>query len=107
MPLDLSPIFFSKIYVYFKKEDWPEYLNLQWPEEDNQGQCFEHKQDIYIAIKPSSTLEDTIDTMSHEAYHSVVKLHNFIGDDSPSEEMIARLVGIVTGYLFKEYSLND
>jgi hypothetical protein len=106
MPLDLSPIFFSKIFVYFDKKDWPAQLNLPWPEEGDVGQCFEVDKNIHIVIKPYEELEQTVNTMAHESYHAVVKLMDFIGDESPSEEMTAILVGIITGYLFKEYSLN-
>ena len=107
--MDLSPIFPYKIYCCFDKKEWPVLqpdFNLIWPGEDLAGQCLEtENQTIFIVVCQDKiqSMEDAIDTMAHEAYHGALKLHNFIGDENPSEEMTAILVGKITGFLFKEY----
>lgn len=106
--LDLQPIYLSKILVCFDKEDWPEQtlsFNIEWPEGDVDGLCWDCEQNIYIAIKniKGRPIEQVVDTISHEAYHAVVRLNRIICDESPSEEMIARCVGIITGFIFSEY----
>lgn len=106
--LNLQPIYLSKIFVCFNKEDWPEQtptFTSPWPEDNDAGLCYEYGQDVYIAVKNvlTSTPDYVVDTLSHEAYHAVVKINTIIGDLSPSEEMTARMVGIITAFLFTEY----
>ena len=107
--LDLQPIYLSKVFCCFSQEEWPEQtkdFQIEWPEPDvADGMCFEHNNDVYIAVNNihKQSPQDVVDTLSHEAYHGVIKINNIIGDMSPSEEMVARMVGIITGFLFFEY----
>lgn len=61
--------------------------------------------DVVIRIDPSkaSDFDDLADTLAHEAVHAAHRLVAGIGDKDPSEEHLARLTGVITGFLMREY----
>lgn len=106
--IELGPLYPYKIFVCFSKTYWPEItpdFQIVWPIKDECGLCypFHHGDLCIIADEDRSTgVSDLIDTIAHEAYHAAVAVNTTIGEHTPSEEIMARLVGIITGFCTAE-----
>jgi hypothetical protein len=108
--LNLRPAFDSAVYVVFNEAGYKAITapnsQYRWVKDGcigSQHNCRNGNQIIAIDPTQHDNFEQICDTAAHEAYHAACDIMGHVGDDEPSEEMIARLVGQITGYVIREY----
>ena len=100
----------QRIFICFTEADWnknfpdaPDWLSGPSPLRgcvltySNRQIC------ICVAPERHDDFEELVDTLAHESVHAVKSFFENLGEDEPSEEIEAHLVGSLTGWALRQY----
>lgn len=93
----------KKVYSRYSDE------KFELPEAEFNGLTYYDETGVIIVIFDENfkelDIEDKLKNISHEAYHVLKRIHEFIGEYSESEEMNAYLIGHINKYIIQELKL--